>query len=295
METGHFKELGDRLKALEAGSETTLLPGVPVVARLDGRAFHTFTRGLNRPYDRNLQALMQETMCDLVTEFKPDCGYTQSDEITLVWASRAPEFSGRVQKLVSLLAARASAFFCRRLPELLPERGAELPTFDARVFSVASELTALEVLMWRQEDAVKNSISMLAQSHFSSKELHGRDRHQMLAMLDQKGIAWASENQHFKRGVFARRLLESRFLTAGEVAGIPEPHRAKALDAPVVRSQVRVLDLAPIRRIPFLSATEALFGALGVGISPEVVIPSSGSVLRDEGLSVKSDKGAENV
>ena len=103
--------LGDRLKAIEmqeAGRK--MMPDIPVVARLDGRAFHTFTRGMRRPFDIEMQRVMYLTAAALVEEFHPAVGYTQSDEITLVW-DKPVLFDGRYQKLTSVLAGYASATF----------------------------------------------------------------------------------------------------------------------------------------------------------------------------------------
>src|SRR5581483_6760715 len=112
--------LDERMKYyedLEAGRR--LLPQVPACARIDGRNFHTFTRGLARPYDERLCRLMAETCRFLVQETNANIGYTQSDEISLVWYSEDPKsqiyFDGRTHKMVSHLAAGASVHFASRL------------------------------------------------------------------------------------------------------------------------------------------------------------------------------------
>jgi tRNA(His) guanylyltransferase len=95
------------------------MPMVPVLARLDGRSFHSFTKGLKRPYDERLTGLMVETT-QLVQETNARCGYTQSDEITLVWLAEEWEsdifFAGKLQKMNSILASMTTAFFNRLMP-----------------------------------------------------------------------------------------------------------------------------------------------------------------------------------
>jgi tRNA(His) 5'-end guanylyltransferase len=117
--------------------------GLPLLARLDGRAFHTFTRDLPRPYAPGMSALMIETTRYLVAEMNARVGYTQSDEISLAWyepSSSATEypFDGRYQKLASVLAGMASARFCQLLPTHLPSKVGTTPHFDCRVWQVPS-------------------------------------------------------------------------------------------------------------------------------------------------------------
>ena len=121
-------DFGDRMKTLEqmeAGRKC--LPLLPVIARLDGRGFSKFTAGLPRPFDTRLSNLMQETTKHLVEHTAAKCGYTQSDEITLAWYSDSYDcqifFDGKIQKMVSTLAAIASVKFNKLLPSYLPEIG----------------------------------------------------------------------------------------------------------------------------------------------------------------------------
>lgn len=96
----------------------------PIIARMDGRSFHTFTKGLKRPFDKNFSDCMIKTTELLVKETGACIGYTQSDEITLVWYNGNPTsqiwFDGKVQKMVSQLAAQATLFFYREVVKRLP-------------------------------------------------------------------------------------------------------------------------------------------------------------------------------
>ena len=135
--------LGDRLKAqeqVEAGRRAN--PKLPLMARLDGKSFHTFTRGLARPYDTALSYLMIDTTKYLVEQTHAKLGYTQSDEITLYWWNPAGPvessymYDGKFQKLTSVLASMASAYFNQEVPKRLPSKAGALPVFDCRVWNV---------------------------------------------------------------------------------------------------------------------------------------------------------------
>ena len=158
---------GDRMKLYE-GFETSrrLYPLLPVIARMDGIAFHTFTRGLERPYDVRLSQLMINVTSWLMQHFGASAAYTQSDEITLGWNLETYDTEmfcgGRIQKLNSHLAAKTSVQFNKMLPKYIPEKADSEPVFDARVFNVPNVTEATNQFLWREQDATKNSISMAA-------------------------------------------------------------------------------------------------------------------------------------
>jgi tRNA(His) guanylyltransferase len=255
--------VGERCKLfemLEAGRKA--MRGVPLLARLDGRAFHTFCRGLRRPFDERLSECMHETARALVEEFHPLVGYTQSDEITLAWNLPANDraqypFDGRFQKLNSVLAGFASSTFARAALRLLPEKREQVPHFDTRVWQVPSLEEALEVFAWREDDAVKNSVQMAAQSVASHRELHGKGRKDQLDILHAAGIRWNDYPPFFKRGVYFHRVARPRKLTEEERQRIPEAHRPAAGEE-FMRSSVERLEIGPVRREA--EAMRLLFG-----------------------------------
>lgn len=173
--------LGDRMKLYEqAEAGRAALPLLPVCLRLDGRSFSAWTRGLQRPFDPRLSALMIEVTTKLVEETGALVGYTQSDEISLVLYSDDPKselwFAGKLQKLTSVAASFATAHFNARVPALLPERSGRLACFDCRAWTVPSLEEAANVLVWREVDATKNSVSMAAREFYSHRALHGHGR-----------------------------------------------------------------------------------------------------------------------
>lgn len=214
--------LGNRMKEnYENRSKTYLTRRTPVIIRLDGKAFHTFTRGFTRPFDANLSDAMIETMQHLCENIQ-GCvlGYTQSDEITLVLVdyknlNSEAWFDYNVQKLCSIAASMATLAFNRSFSQILEqhkmlgntleyqakklalEKGA---MFDARCFNIPKEEVA-NCLIWRQQDATRNSIQMVAQANFSHKKLQGLNTNQLQELLfAEKGINWNDFDTHFKRG-----------------------------------------------------------------------------------------------
>ncbi len=240
----------------EAGRRA--LRGLPLIARLDGRAFHTFTRNLSRPYDQGMSFAMIETTRYLVQEMIALVGYTQSDEITLAWYEPSQSdtdyaFDGRFQKLASVLAGMASARFCQLVARHLPTKVNETPHFDCRVWQVPTLQDAADVFVWREDDATKNSISMAASAHYTDAELDRKNSSDKQEMLWQKGVNWNDYPTFFKRGTYVQRRTVDRTLTAEERERIPEAHRPAA-DTVVKRTHVLEVDLPPVRRIANLTA-----------------------------------------
>jgi tRNA(His) guanylyltransferase len=211
--------LAERMKSYEsAEAGRRLLPLVPAMARLDGRGFSRFTRDLARPFDERFSRLMIATCRWLVRETHALVGYTQSDEITLTWYAVGPDaqvfFDGRIQKMVSQLAALATAWFNRQLPNYLPaEYGERLPTFDARVWNVPNLTEAAQCYLWRERDATRNSVSMAAQAVFPHAELLGKTSRDMRWMLLERGVDWEAYPTFFRRGTYVRPMVVERPFT----------------------------------------------------------------------------------
>lgn len=221
--------LGDRMKEnYENRSKTSLIRRMPVIIRLDGRAFHTFTRGFKRPYDEIFHNAMNETikyLCENIQGCK--IGYTQSDEITLLLTDydnldTFAWFDYKVQKMCSIAASMATLAFnkafkkevdlyfekwengsiatqnyCNILFDAV-EKGA---MFDARVFNIPKE-EVTNCFIWRQQDATRNAIQMLGQTYFSHKELDKKSQSAIQDMLMmQKDINFNDMPVAFKRGI----------------------------------------------------------------------------------------------
>ncbi len=204
-------EFGDRMKLYESiQTGVILVPQLPIMARIDGRCFSTWTKGLNRPYDERLSTVMINVATRLAWEFNCNCAYTQSDEITLTWWSEdyktQPLFGGKIFKLCSVISSATTAFFANEIKVELPDK--EIPTFDCRVWNVPNLDEGANVFLWREKDATKNSISMACRHYYSNSEMQGKDRSIQQEMLFQKGVNWNDYPTFFKRGTFVQRTQE---------------------------------------------------------------------------------------
>ncbi len=241
-------DLGDRMKAYERReTDRAFLPMLPVYARIDGRCFSSFTRGMKRPFDVGMVEAMIDTTRYLIEQTHARIGYTQSDEISLVWLTDDPKsemfFRGKVQKMASVLAGMATAAFTRAVVNgPLAAFADRMPHFDARVFQLPTKAEAANAVLWRELDATKNAVSMAARHYYSAKELHGKSGSEMQEMLFARGANFNDYPAFFKRGTFLRRVTGERELTGGELARIPEAHRP-ARGQLVTRSWIAALDM----------------------------------------------------
>lgn len=233
-------ELGTRMKEFyESVPKTKLMRRTPVAIRIDGKAFHTFTRGFSKPFDDVLINTMQDTMKYLCENIQ-GCvlGYTQSDEITLILVdykrlNSSAWFDYEVQKMCSIAASMATMAFNKffesnvekendsftaewldedtynpnykntKLKDLWRVHNNALKNgamFDARCFNIPKE-EVTNLVYWRQLDATRNSIQMVGQANFSHKELQGKSCEKIKEMLiTEKGISWEDFHPMYKHG-----------------------------------------------------------------------------------------------
>lgn len=219
---GH-DELGTRIKENYENRTRVCLPRrTYTVIRLDGKAFHTFTRGFKRPFDYELMAIMDQTAIELAKSIQgvKFC-YTQSDEISLVLTDFETEqtdawFDGNVQKIASVSASMATAAFNRALLLLAAKKSdngnrvvsvtldyleqMKMAHFDSRVFTIPDKTEVLNYLIWRQQDATRNSIQMGAQALYSQGELNGKNTSELQELMWLKGVNWNDYPSAAKRG-----------------------------------------------------------------------------------------------
>lgn len=196
--------LGDRMKAYEQSTRFVLPRRTYSVVRVDGRAFHSFLRHAEKPFDEAVMAAMDAVAEALCAEMSGSVlAYTQSDECSVLLADFSshdtqPWFAGVVQKMTSIAASTATVAFNRRYGVDYNDAYA---TFDARVFTIPDPVEVANYFLWRQRDAVRNSISMAAQAHFSHKRLHGVKTDQMKDLLwSEENVNWDDYPDGFKRG-----------------------------------------------------------------------------------------------
>lgn len=201
------------MKGYEAVPQNILIKRTPVIIRVDGKAFHTFTKRLDdkTPYSDVMQACMGYTGATLVHYIQNAVfAYIQSDEISILlrdWSTFETQqwFGGKVQKIVSISAAMATnAFYgCYEQFDQIDNVPAR-PMFDSRVFNIPfAEVT--NYFVWRQKDAMRNSVNMMGQYHFSHKELQGKKVDDVKQMLRDKGTPWEEQSEANQRGMVVNK------------------------------------------------------------------------------------------
>ena len=233
-------QLGDRMKDFyEDRTRYRLARRTNTIIRIDGKAFHTYTKGLKRPFDSGLMEDMNKTaefLCQNIQGAK--FAYVQSDEISILVTdyddiSTHAWFDGNLQKMASIAASLGTAEFNRlRLARKMFESPDsvfseiispfKLAMFDARVFQIPYQEEVINYFIWRQQDATRNSISSVAQANFSDKELHGKKTNEMQDMLMlEKGINWNDFTPREKRGSIIHKVEKTYMkLEYGQTVGV---------------------------------------------------------------------------
>jgi tRNA(His) 5'-end guanylyltransferase len=252
---GKYERLSDWCKWLERNfSPEVMIPTLPVIIRLDGNNFHNWTKGLDRPFDKNLNQLMTEVTKALVEETNAVVGYTQSDEITLILYSADKKSSiyndGKKQKILSKLTGKCVTYFNELRKVYLPEHD-KIANFDCRIYQAPSLHDACLQLLWRENDATKNSVAMLAQSLFSHKDLQGLHGGQMQdKMMLEKGVNWNDLEPKYKRGTYVKRIKTSKPFTPEELNQLSPNHNAhRNPDLIIERNVVSVVDMPIFSKI----------------------------------------------
>lgn len=212
-------EIAERMKSYESAYSMRTLPLIPTMVRIDGKTFHTWTKNLETPFDKRLSNIFIETTRFLVEKTNAKLGYTQSDEITLMYYTPNTDkqifFDRKLQKMNSVLSSMATAFFNQKVSENIPEKKDQLAFFDSRVWSVPNLEEAANVFLWRELDAIRNSVFVVGRSYFSHKQLHGKKQGDLKKMLLDKGVDWDKDfPDYLKRGTYiARKLKEGTELS----------------------------------------------------------------------------------
>ncbi len=222
--------LGDRLKEAFESQTRLLLPRkTHTIIRLDGKAFHSYTRVLPRPFDETLHSDLVAAatfLCEQVTGTK--LAYVQSDEVSLLVTDLAkpgtqPWYGGNVQKIASVTASMLTAKFNQlrlNFQELYGIHPAgNLAFFDSRVFTIPEPSDVLAYFQWRYLDAWRNAVSSLASVHFSPRELHEKPLADRLYMLLSKGVNLRDCDPRFKYGSIVEPVVRESTVTYVDKAG----------------------------------------------------------------------------
>lgn len=233
----------------ELSTPKNFLPLLPIIVRLDGQNFSKFCKDLEKPFCAEFRSLMTETTLSLMERTSAKFGYTQSDEISLILYSDTYEssiyFHGRYEKIISSLASYCSVYFKEAMKRFLPQKQNELPTFDCRAFSVPTLSEACNYIRQREIDCERNSVSMLARSHFSAGRLFEKTTAEIRTMLlEEKEINWDNLENRFKYGVLMQKRKIKQKFSADEIEKLPEKHNArKDPNLEIERTEIRNLNL----------------------------------------------------
>lgn len=210
--------IGDRMKEQYENRTRAYLPRrTYTIIRVDGKAFHTLTKGFDKPFDKDLMSIMDlvaETMCEEIQGAR--LAYVQSDEISILMTDfETPQteawFNGNIQKIVSISAAIATAKFNDATLDGFLNGGMkkfepkDLALFDSRVFTISDPVEVENYFIWRQQDATRNSIQMAARALYSHQECENKNTSELQEMCFQKGVNWNDYSAREKRGGLVMR------------------------------------------------------------------------------------------
>lgn len=212
--------LGDRMKGYENKFRIKIGLKQPVIIRIDGKAFHTYTRPFARPYSEPLKSIF-DAVCKYLLQNVQGCKmiYHQSDEISLVLSDldspmTSAWFDNNLQKLASISASMTTAVFNKIAWENYKDLSNTSALFDARAFAIP-EGDLPNYIIWRQQDWIRNSVSMLARSIFSHKMLHGKNTADVKEMLKESSTPWENIDPVWKYGTL-------RYIVKDEMGDISE-------------------------------------------------------------------------
>lgn len=246
-----MSDLGNRMKLYETvETQRKLIPLLPVYVRIDGRAFSSFTKSMNRPYDERMIKVMVETTKHLVDETNACIGYTQSDEINLVLHSESHDvpvfFEGCLFKLTSVLAGLASSAFLLNYIKFFGFP-AKLPAFDCRVINLPTKTETANMILWRELDATRNAIVSAVRTVASQKAIQNKNASELQEMLFQRGINFNDYPSAFKRGTFVKRVEFESEIKQETWDQIPEAKKPPSRS--VKRHRVVALEMPPFSKV----------------------------------------------
>jgi tRNA(His) 5'-end guanylyltransferase len=225
----HTDEFGDRMKAYESVfTDSKINPASWMCVRLDGKKFSKYTKGFDKPFDTRMTQTMTEVAQELVKHTHASIAYTQSDEITLLFPPTETDriFSGKVSKINSVFASIATANFNHLIQKYAPDvtAGKGLAYFDCRVWEVPSVIEASNVILWRTQDARKNSISALFRWTAGAKAMHNLNQIQMKEyLLENNGVDWNDLEDKYRYGAYIKPIKVKRIMSPEEYHKLPNP------------------------------------------------------------------------
>lgn len=257
--------LGDEVKYFESLESTRKLDLTsPICVRIDGRNFSKLTKNMKKPFDDNMSNIMMETTKWLVEKTNALIGYVQSDEITLIFFKKPEEveflFSGRIQKLNSILSGMTSSKFCIEMmkhnPELIENH---IPHFDCRIWNVPTKQVAAMTVLWRSQDARRNAINTIAHSIIDHSKLQNKNQKQLLQLIKENNISFEKDfTLYEKHGAFFQK--KKKLMKISEEIWNKIPEKNKPNNQYVNRSVVERLNIGyfgdVINQVPVIFDSE---------------------------------------
>jgi len=212
--------LGDRMKEYEKIANYKVIKRLPVIIRLDGKAFHTFTRHMKKPFDEKLMSEMIQSAYHTINQIQGfKLAYIQSDEVNILMTDydkleTCAWFDNKIQKITSISASYMSVAMSRFYPD-------NDVIFDSRCFNIPKE-EIINYFLWRAKDWQRNSLQMFARSYFSHKQLHKKKHDDIHEMLHDKGVNWATDLTPIeKNGTFIKlNINDGKYIQSSDVLPI---------------------------------------------------------------------------
>lgn len=198
-----------------------------LLLRLDGKCFSSFTKPLDKPYDKNLMKVFKGLLLYLSRKYSVTWSYSQSDELSLYWDSTKEHiFGGKTYKINSIIASDCTLYFNEIIKSVFPSLidKNNLPLFDCRCWGYDTEEDVLRYFKWRQRDCFKNAVTLIASKHFSHRELLDKKTRERIAMIPENLEDYSTD---FLYGLYLHKTQELKGLTYHEIEQLPEKHHAK--------------------------------------------------------------------
>ena len=263
-----YSDIEKRHEGFENQFNQDFIEGLPIIIRMDGNNFSSFTEGLEEPFDMRLTNLMIETCKYAVELTNARCGFVGSDEITLaLYAEDAKTqlyYNRKMRKILSILSGKVSVHFNKLLKDYMPEKVEDYPSFDCRAWNVPTLKEGCNAFLLRENSIYKNAITMACMGNkvYSHKQIEGVNGKEKQEMLFKKGINFNDYPVEFKRGVYIQRrkfVKEGFDYSAEELANLPEKHHARTNPERVSEiTEIKQLDMPIFSKVT--NQEDVIFG-----------------------------------
>lgn len=228
---------------------------LPIIVRLDGKNFSSFTRELEKPFDNRLIEVFRLSSKELLEKVQGNLAYHQSDEISLYFKDGIL-FHGKIQKITSVFSSMLTNIFSTHLAFYLPNR--ECAVFDCRVFNLPDTHEVANYFYWREEDCFKNAVSSISYKYFSKNSLLNVNTKQKIENLNKLGVNVYSYSKHCLQGSYFHKIEKEIKYTKEELDTLPEKHEVRINSELTVRR--KIVEEFSIPRLKYCNDKKAALG-----------------------------------